>query len=85
MILALCQEAIEYRFAAVCIPPCYIKRAAEVLYEEPVAIATVIGFPLGYQNADVKFFETHKAISTGATEIDVVMNLGALNRVNMRK
>jgi len=77
MIVSLCKEAAENQFAAVCIPPCYVKQAADLLYEQKVKIATVIGFPFGYQTADVKFFETHKALSAGATEIDMVMNISA--------
>lgn len=77
MIVALCKEAEQYQFAAVCIPPCYVKTAAGLLYQQQVRIATVIGFPLGYQTADVKFFEAHKAIGAGATEIDMVMNISA--------
>jgi len=77
MIVSLCQEAIEHQFAAVCIPPCYVKLATGLLYEQKVKVATVIGFPFGYQTAEVKFFETHKALGAGASEIDMVMNLAA--------
>ncbi len=77
MIRQLCTEAATYQFAAVCVPPCYVKIAANVLGESPVNIATVIGFPCGYQTAEVKFFEAHKALSAGATEIDMVLNLAA--------
>ncbi|RDC64722.1 deoxyribose-phosphate aldolase [Adhaeribacter pallidiroseus] len=77
MIRQLCAEALEHQFAAVCVPPCYVKIASSILGESPVKIATVIGFPFGYQTAEVKFFEAHKALSTGATEIDVVWNLAA--------
>ena len=76
-ILALCAEARAHNFAAVCVPPCFIKTAAENLVESGVKIATVVGFPLGYSVTDVKFFETHKALAHGASEIDVVMNLAA--------
>jgi len=77
MIVSLCQEAIAYQFAAVCIPPCYVKLATGLLYEQKVKVATVIGFPFGYQTAEVKFFEAHKALGAGAAEIDMVMNLAA--------
>ncbi|QNF35723.1 deoxyribose-phosphate aldolase [Adhaeribacter swui] len=77
MIRQLCAEAQEYQFAAVCVPPCYVKIANSILGESSVNIATVIGFPFGYQTAEVKFFEAHKALSTGASEIDVVWNLAA--------
>ena len=77
MIRQLCAEALDYQFAAVCVPPCYVKIATNILGESTVKIATVIGFPFGYQTAEVKFFEAHKALSTGASEIDVVWNLAA--------
>jgi len=77
MIRQLCAEALDYQFAAVCVPPCYVKIATSILGESAVKIATVIGFPFGYQTAEVKFFEAHKALSTGASEIDVVWNLAA--------
>lgn len=77
MIISLCAEAEKYKFAAVCIPPCFVKVAAKVLDNQDVKIATVIGFPLGYQTAEVKFFEAHKALTTGAGEIDMVMNIAA--------
>ncbi|PSR57299.1 deoxyribose-phosphate aldolase [Adhaeribacter arboris] len=77
MIRQLCAEASTYNFAAVCVPPCYVKIATNALADSQVHIATVIGFPLGYQTAEVKFFEAHKALSAGATEIDMVLNLAA--------
>lgn len=77
MIVSLCAEAEQYGFAAVCIPPCFVKLAMNNLNGNGIKIATVIGFPLGYQTAEVKFFEAHKALTTGAAEIDMVMNLAA--------
>ncbi|MHA6246640.1 deoxyribose-phosphate aldolase [Pontibacter sp. CAU 1760] len=77
-VLQLCDEARSYGFAAVCVPPCYVQQATERLGPGAlVKVATVIGFPLGYQHAKVKFLETHQAIADGATEIDVVMNISA--------
>jgi deoxyribose-phosphate aldolase len=73
----LCEEAKTYNFAAVCVPPCYVKSAKEILADSDVKIATVIGFPLGYSLTDVKFFETHKALAHGASEIDMVINVAA--------
>ena len=70
------------RFAAVCIPPCFVKLAVNTLIGRQVKIATVIGFPLGYQTAEVKFFEAHKALSAGASEIDMVMNIAAFKSGN---
>ena len=77
MIRQLCAEATAYQFAAVCVPPCFVKIAVSALGAGDVNIATVVGFPFGYQTAEVKFFEAHKALSAGATEIDVVFNLAA--------
>ena len=77
MIRQVCAEAVQYKFAAVCVPPCYVKIAAGILDETQVKVATVIGFPLGYQTAEVKFFEAHKALSAGAAEIDMMLNLAA--------
>ena len=77
MIKQLCREADTHGFAAVCVPPCYVRLAKDNLPDGGVKVATVIGFPLGYQYTDVKFFEAHKALMHGADEIDVVMNLSA--------
>ncbi|MFD2516264.1 deoxyribose-phosphate aldolase [Pontibacter locisalis] len=77
-VLQLCDEARNYGFAAVCIPPCYVQAAKERLGPGSlVKLATVVGFPLGYQHSKVKFLETHQAIADGADEIDVVMNISA--------
>lgn len=73
----LCAEAKQYHFAAVCIAPCYVMLAKEALAGTAVRVATVVGFPLGYQHATVKFLETQQAIADGANEIDVVMNISA--------
>ncbi|HKH61037.1 MAG TPA: deoxyribose-phosphate aldolase [Flavitalea sp.] len=74
----LCNEAIEYGFAAVCIPPPLVKNAKAFLKGTEVKTATVIGFPFGYSNAKAKIFETRQAIDDGADEMDVVINLIAL-------
>lgn len=74
----LCNEAIEYGFAAVCIPPPLVKNAKTFLKGSDVKTATVIGFPFGYSNAKAKIFETQQAIEDGADEMDVVINLIAL-------
>ena len=74
----LCNEAIEYGFAAVCIPPPLVKNAHGFLKGTEIKIATVIGFPFGYSNAKAKIFETQQAIEDGADEMDVVINLIAL-------
>ncbi len=78
MVEQLCDEARNYGFAAVCVPPCYVQLAKERLGPGTlVKVATVVGFPLGYNHPKVKFLETHQAIADGANEIDVVMNVSA--------
>ncbi|WP_017728408.1 deoxyribose-phosphate aldolase [Halalkalibacterium ligniniphilum] len=75
----LCSEAKEHEFASVCINPAWVKLAAELLKEaENVKVCTVIGFPLGATTPEVKAFETRDAIENGATEVDMVINIGAL-------
>jgi len=76
-IATLCEEAVEYGFAAVCIPPLYVPLAAERLYGSEVQVATVIGFPLGYEPTAIKVEQTHLAVATGASEIDMVIQQGA--------
>ena len=70
----LCDEAVEYQTASVCIPPCYIQRVKEA-YGEQINICTVVGFPLGYSVTEAKIAETKKALEDGASEIDMVINL----------
>ena len=74
-IILLCQEAIRYGFASVCVNPCYVPVAALELKDSAVKISTVIGFPLGANTSDTKVFETIKAIENGADEIDAVINV----------
>jgi deoxyribose-phosphate aldolase len=74
----LCDEALEYGFAAVCINPTWVKRAAERLRGSAVKVATVIGFPLGATTPEIKAMETRKALRDGAREVDMVINIGAL-------
>jgi deoxyribose-phosphate aldolase len=76
-IAVLCEEAVEYGFASVCVPPVFVSQASRLLYGSDVAVCTVVGFPLGYQTTETKVFETHQAIASGAEEIDMVVNLGA--------
>ncbi len=73
----ICDDAIAYGTASVCIPPSYVKRVKEYVGEK-MAVCTVIGFPNGYQTTAVKEYETKDAISNGADEIDMVINLGDL-------
>lgn len=74
-IVRLCEEAEEYHTASVCIPPCYVKQAADYL-EGKFPVCTVIGFPNGYNETDVKMYETAGAVGAGAAEIDMVANIG---------
>lgn len=73
-----CEEALAYRFASVCVNPCYVARCAERLAGSGVAVCTVAGFPLGANLSRVKAFEAELAIAQGATEIDMVLAVGAL-------
>lgn len=77
-IAQLCFEARKYGFASVCINPTWVSLCAELLKGSPVKVCSVIGFPLGATASEVKAFETQNAISYGATEIDMVINVGAL-------
>lgn len=70
----LCEEAVKYGTASVCIPPSYLKRAREAFPQ--LNLCTVIGFPLGYNTTACKVFETKDAVAQGADEIDMVVNLG---------
>lgn len=72
---ALCEEAIRYHTASVCIPPSFVKQAHET-FKEALNVCTVIGFPLGYCTTAVKVAETKDAIQNGANEVDMVVNLG---------
>ncbi|HEL1994063.1 TPA: deoxyribose-phosphate aldolase [Streptococcus suis] len=75
-------EAKEYDFASVCVNPTWVALAAESLKDSDVKVCTVIGFPLGANTPAVKSFETKDAISNGADEIDMVINIGALKTGN---
>jgi len=74
-ILSLCEEALAYKVASVCIPPSYVARTCEYLAGR-LPVCTVIGFPNGYNTTAVKVFEAKEAIASGAKEIDMVINLG---------
>ncbi len=73
-IVSLCEEAIEYETASVCIPPAYVERVHEK-YGDKINICTVIGFPLGYQVTAAKITEAEEAIKQGCNEIDMVVNI----------
>ncbi len=70
----LCDEAVEYETASVCVPPCYIKRISDA-YGDKVNICTVVGFPLGYSVTAAKVTEAKQAIADGANEVDMVINI----------
>ena len=74
----LCTEAIEHNFYAVCINSCYVNLAKKILKNSSVKIASVIGFPLGANTTNSKTFEANDCINVGATEIDMVVNVGLL-------
>ena len=74
-IKVICDDAVAYQTASVCIPPSYVKQAAEYLGDK-MPVCTVIGFPNGYNTTAVKGFETEDAVRNGAEEIDMVINLG---------
>ncbi len=77
-ILKLCDEADRYRFAAVCVYPVHVPTAVERLYDKKVKVCTVIGFPSGATTQRVKLYEAQEAVENGASELDVVINLGWL-------
>ncbi|MGL5531657.1 MAG: deoxyribose-phosphate aldolase, partial [Culicoidibacterales bacterium] len=78
----ICEEALAYDFASVCINPTWVKLASTLLAGSDVKVCTVIGFPLGANTPEVKAFETKDAISNGAQEIDMVINIGAAKAGN---
>ena len=75
-IKALCDDAVKYGTASVCVAPSFVKRCSEYLDGKDVLVCTVIGFPNGYSTAETKVFETKNAIENGADEIDMVINIG---------
>lgn len=77
----ICDDAITYKTASVCIPPSYVKKAKEYVGDK-MAVCTVIGFPNGYNTTPVKAFETQNALDNGADEIDMVINVGDLKDKN---
>jgi deoxyribose-phosphate aldolase len=73
-----CRLAAEYDVASVCVPPVHVRRAAAILAGTDVAVGTVVGFPHGYSTTEIKVAETRQALADGATEIDMVLQIGAL-------
>jgi deoxyribose-phosphate aldolase len=76
-IRGICDDAMKYHTASVCIPPCYVKQAADYM-KGRIKVCTVIGFPNGNMTSAVKVFETKDAVANGADEIDMVINVGML-------
>lgn len=82
MITTLCEQAREHGFMSVCVNPTWVSYASELLKESPVKVCTVIGFPLGANTSTVKAFEAKEAVENGATEVDMVINIGAAKAGN---
>jgi deoxyribose-phosphate aldolase len=80
----LCREAAQYEFASVCVNPTWVSLCTRLLKGSAVKVCSVVGFPLGATTADVKHFETRRAIFDGACEIDMVINVGALKSGDLR-
>ena len=77
-ITRLCEEAVQYGFASVCVNPCWVRLCRDLLRGSDVLVCTVVGFPLGATSCEAKAFETQNAIEHGADEIDMVINVGKL-------
>jgi len=80
----LCREAAQFKFATVCVNPTWVATCARLLQGSGVGVCSVVGFPLGATTADVKGYETRRAIFDGAREIDTVINVGALKSGDLR-
>jgi deoxyribose-phosphate aldolase len=80
----LCREARELHFATVCVNPTWVRLCASLLRPHGVGVCAVVGFPLGATTPDVKHYETRRAIFDGATEVDMVINIGALKSGDLR-
>lgn len=82
-IISLCKEAKKYHFASICINPTYIKEAVEQLKETNIDISVIVGYPLGTSTTSTKEFEAIEASNAGATEIEMVINIGELKNNNL--
>lgn len=80
----LCEEAVEYQTASVCVPPCYVKRIHDT-YQDKINICTVVGFPLGYSVTKAKAAEVRQALRDGANEIDMVINISDVKNGDIDK
>ncbi len=81
----VCKEALEYNFASVCVSPCWVSLAAELLEESDVMVCTVAGFPLGTSCKEIKAAETEFAVASGAEEVDMVINVADLKEGRVDK
>ena len=79
----MCREALEYKFASICIQPVFVKLCASLLAGSGVGVTTVIGFPFGATKPETKAFEAAQAVADGATEVDMVMNIGEMLSGNL--
>ena len=79
---AICREAVEYEFASVCVNTCHVRLVSRLLSGSPVKTCVVVGFPLGAMATEAKAFEAKHAVSNGAQEVDMVLNVGALKERN---
>ncbi len=79
----LCKEAAQFGFASVCVNPCHVPQAVRLLENSGVMVCTVVGFPLGATTTASKCYEATEAVQTGALEIDMVLNIGAVKAGNM--
>lgn len=84
-ICTLCKEAIQYQFASVCILPVWVKLAADLLKNSSVKVCSVVGFPLGANTKEIKAQEAQQLVADGASEIDMVISLGALKSKEYQK
>jgi deoxyribose-phosphate aldolase len=78
----LCEEALRYKFASVCVNPCYVLQCSAALRGSGIAVCTVVGFPLGAVTPTIKAFEAGESVKNGATEVDMVINIGMLKACN---
>ena len=81
-IKSVCEEARRHGFHSVCVPPFYVKEAAQLLEDAPVLVCTVVGFPMGYATTPAKVEEIKRAIDDGADEVDAVVNICAVKSQN---
>jgi len=81
-IVKLCQEALQHDFASVCVNPTWIETSYDLLKDSDVKVCTVIGFPLGANTTEAKAYETSDAINKGASEVDMVLNVGRLKSLD---